>query len=212
MAFKAISAKRSKFCTRLIISTDSPEIQQVASQYGVEAPFTRPAKLATDTASSIDVILHAMDWIENETDEHYDALMLLEPSSPFARSVDYDNAVTLMVERDANLVVGVREMEVNSVFVGPMDNAGRITQIIDQMSAINAVRRLDTETEYTANGALYLFKWEFFKQQKSMYSDRDRSFGYIMDRYHSIEIDEMIDLHWAEFLSNNHYVDMSNWN
>ena len=156
VAFKAISAKRSKFCTRLIISTDSPEIQQVASQYGVEAPFTRPAKLATDTASSIDVILHAMDWIENETDEHYDALMLLEPSSPFARSVDYDNAVTLMVERDANLVVGVREMEVNSVFVGPMDNAGRITQIIDQMSAINAVRRQDTETEYSANGA-YIF-------------------------------------------------------
>jgi N-acylneuraminate cytidylyltransferase/CMP-N,N'-diacetyllegionaminic acid synthase len=211
LGFKAVSARRSKFCTRLMISTDSPEIQQVASRYGVEVPFTRPAELATDTASSAGVVLHAMDWIENETDEHYDALMLLEPSSPFARSIDYDNAVAVMVEHDANLVVGVREMEVNSVFVGPMDKQGRITRIIDQMRDINASRRQDTETEYTPNGALYLFKWDFFKQQKSMYSDREKSFGYVMDRYHSIEIDEMIDLSWAEFLAANSYVDMSNW-
>ena len=64
VGFKAISALRSKYCTRLIISTDDPEIQEDARGYGVEVPFTRPEELATDTASSIDVISHAMDWIE----------------------------------------------------------------------------------------------------------------------------------------------------
>ena len=50
VGFKAISAKKSKYCSRLIISTDSPEIQENARRYGVEVPFTRPAELASDTA------------------------------------------------------------------------------------------------------------------------------------------------------------------
>lgn len=211
VGFKAISAKRSRYCARLIISTDSPEIQEVARRYGVEVPFTRPAELATDTASSTDVILHAMLWIEDHTDERYDAVMLLEPSAPFARPSDYDNAVEIMVERDANVVVGMRAMEVNSVFVGPTDEQGRITQIIDQMQNMQAVRRQDTQQEYTMNAALYLFKWKFFKEHKTIYKDRERTFGYVMDCYYSIEIDEMIDLHWAEFLVQNGYVDMSYW-
>ena len=211
VGFKAISAKRSKYCTRLIISTDSPEIQQVARHYGVEVPFTRPAALATDTAPSTDVVLHAMSWIENHTDERYDAVMLLEPSSPFARHIDYDNAVEIMIERDANVVVGMREMEINSVFVGPMDEQGRITQIIDEMRDMQVMRRQDTPREYTMNGALYLFKWEFFKEHRTIYKDRERTFGYVMDRCYSIEIDEMIDLHWAEFLVQNGYIDMSYW-
>jgi len=211
VGFKAISARRSRYCSRLIISTDSSEIQQVARGYEVEVPFTRPADLATDTSSTADVIMHAMSWIENNTNEQYDAVMLLEPSSPFARHIDYDNGVELMMERDANVVVGMRQMEVNSAVIGPMDEQGRITGIIDQMLNTQGVRRQDFEPEYTMNGALYLFKWNFFKEHKAIYKDREKTFGYVMDRHYSIEIDEMVDLHWAEFLVNNGYVDLSYW-
>jgi N-acylneuraminate cytidylyltransferase/CMP-N,N'-diacetyllegionaminic acid synthase len=211
VGFKAISAQRSKYCTRLMISTDSPEIQEVARRYGVEVPFTRPDYLATDTASGEAVILHVMEFIEAENNEQYDAVMLLEPSSPFARHIDYDNAVEMMVDRDANLVVGMREVEINSVFVGPMDERGRITQIIDQIRDLTSLRRQDTPKEYTMNGALYLFKWGFFKEHRRIYQDREKSFGYVMDPHYSIEIDGMIDLHWAEFLVNNGYVDLSYW-
>ena len=211
MGYNATSALRSKYCTRLIISTDSPQIQQVARSYGAEVLFTRPDHMATDTASSAGVILHAMEFMDTETTDKYDAVMLLEPSSPFTRPYDYDRAVEMMVEHDANLVVGMREMEVNSVFVGPMDEQWRVTRIIDQMRAFSASRRQDTKKEYTPNGALYLFKWDFFKHHNTMYADRENSFGYVMDRYHSIEIDELIDLRWAEFLAANSYVDMSHW-
>ena len=211
VGFKAISAQRSKYCSRLIISTDSPEIQEDARSYGVDVPFTRPAELATDTASSLDVIAHAMEWVENETDETYEAVMLLEPSSPLTRPFDYDNAVEFMKKHEANVVVGMRETEINSVFVGPMDDQGRITPIIDQIKDRQSLRRQDLAPEYTMNGALYLFKWEFFKEHKAVYLDRDKTFGYVMDRVDSIEIDEMIDLHWVEFLVDNGYVDMSYW-
>lgn len=210
VGFKAISALRSKYCTRLIISSDDPEIQQDAISYGAEVPFTRPAELASDTASSFDVIRHAIDWIEENTDERYDAIMLLEPSAPFATSVDFDNAVQMMIEKDASAVIGMREMEINSVFVGELDEQGRMTQIIDQMQQ-RYLRRQDTKPEYTMNGALYLFKWDLFKTHHTMYVDRENTYGYIMDRYHSIEIDEPIDLQWAEFLVDRGYVDLALW-
>lgn len=212
MGFKAISALRSKHCSRLIISTDSHEIQEDAKSYGVEVPFTRPAELATDDASSMDVVSHAMNWVEQEHSEIYDAVMLLEPSSPLARAQDYDQAVEIMEQNDANLVVGMRETEVNSVFVGPMAKDGRITQIIDQMQELEGMRRQDVLQEHTMNGALYLFKWDFFKKHQTIYKDREKSYGYLMDRHYSVEIDELIDLEWVEFMVSNGLVDISNWN
>lgn len=210
VGFKAISALRSKYCTRLILSSDNAEIQQDALSYGAEVPFTRPAELASDTASSFDVIRHAMDWIEENTSERYDAIMLLEPSAPFATWVDFDNAVEIMIERRASAVIGMREMEINSVFVGELDEQGRMTQVIDQMQQ-RYLRRQDTKPEYTMNGALYLFKWDLFKEHHTMYVDRENTYGYVMDRYHSIEIDEPIDLQWAEFLVEKGYIDMFYW-
>ncbi len=210
LGFKAISAKRSKYCTRLLLSTDDSEIQADGLRYGADVPFTRPAELATGTASSADVIRHAMDWIEENTDERYDAIMLLEPSAPFARWVDFDNAVEMMIERNANAVIGMREMEVNSVFAGELDERGRMTQIIDQMQRRH-LRRQDTRPEFTMNAALYLFKWNMFKEHHSVYGDREHTYGYVMDRFHSVEIDEPIDFQWAEFLVEKGYIDMSYW-
>ncbi len=106
IGFRAISARRSHYCSRLIISTDSVAIQDEARSHGVEVPFLRPAALATDTATSESVIAHAMEWIEEHDDSRYDAVMLLEPAAPFGRAADYDAAVELMIARDANLVVG----------------------------------------------------------------------------------------------------------
>ena len=211
VGYKALSARKSKYCSRLIISTDSPEIQEDARTYGVEVPFTRPSELATDTASSFDVVAHAMDWAENESGEEFDALMLLEPSTPLASADDYDGAVELMIKQDASVVVGVRETEVNSVFVGPIEADGRIAGIVDQMKGIQNVRRQDLPQEFTLNGGLYLFRWEYFKEHPTIYHDREKTFGYVMDRYHSTEIDEVIDLEWVEFLVDRGYVDASHW-
>jgi CMP-N,N'-diacetyllegionaminic acid synthase len=111
-AYKARSAKRSRYCSRLIVSSDSTEIQDEAKLFGAEVLFTRPAELATDTARSSDVVLHAMDWIEANEGRKYDAIMLLEPSSPFARADHYDAAIELFVQNNAELVVGMRETEV----------------------------------------------------------------------------------------------------
>lgn len=213
VGYRALSAKRSRYCTRLVISTDSAEIQDEARRHGVEVPFTRPAELATDAAQSSAVIAHAMDWIEREGGERYDAVMLLEPSSPFARAADYDSAVDMLVARKANAVVGVREMEVGSDVIGPLDAEGRLTAVVDKLHSRRnrAGQRQLRAPEYTMNGALYLFRWDYFKRHGWIYHDREGVYAHVMDRFHSVEVDEPADLAWAEFLVKEGHVALSDW-
>ncbi len=211
VGFKAIAARKSRHCSRLIISTDSRAIQEDAARYGVEVPFTRPGELATDTAATEDVILHAIDHIERHEHRSYDAIMLLEPSAPFARAVDLDAAVELMQRKQANLVVGIKEVTVASIFIGAMDPESRITSIIDKVAMLESVRRQDLPQEVTLNGALYLIRWDYFKRHRHRYRDRLNSYGLTMPWNYSIELDEPMDLAFAEFLIERGYIDLSFW-
>ena len=210
VGFKAISAQRSRHCARLIISTDSEAIQAEARRHGVEVPFTRPAELASDEASSMDALLHAMSWIESDAAEAYDAVMLLEPSAPFGRAEDYDAAVELMEANDASVVVGVRPMEINSVFVGPLGEDGKLTAIVEKLQGVH-YRRQDLPQEFTVNGTFYLARWPYLQRERSLYRDPDSTYGLVMDPAYSVEIDSPIDLQWADFLLERGHVDISHW-
>ncbi len=211
LGYRALSAMKSSYCTRIIISTDSSEIGEEARKFGVDMPFVRPNELATDTASSMDVVDHAMQWIEKNTNERYDAVMLLEPAAPFARACDYDRAIDMMIKKNAKTVVAVRPAEVSATYIGPLDAEGRISSIIDKMSQVSTRRRQDMDEEFTASGALYLFRWEYFRCYKNIYHDREGAFGYIMESPYWLEIDEPIDLQWAEFLIERGHIDQNYW-
>lgn len=210
IGFKARAAQRSGTCTRLVISTDSAAVADDAKRYDVEVPFMRPAALASDTAKSADVIAHAIEWFE-AAGARYDAIMLLEPSSPFARPEDLRGAAALMDRTGANAVVGMRKMEVSSVFVGPMSADGRMPEIIRKMNAQTAMLRQETRSEFTMNGGLYLFRWDYFKTHRNIYQDEEGVLGYVMPDELSVEIDEMRDLYYAEFLVERGYVDIAQW-
>jgi len=207
LGFKAGAARRSKCCRRIVLSTDSEEIQAEARRFGVEIPFTRPAELASDTASSADVIWHAMDFFdETEGKGRFDAIMLLEPSAPFARAEDYDCAVEIMMRTGANAVVGMRRVETSTVFVGPLDEEGRIPSIVRKMRDYrSSPSRQEVPPEYTMNGALYLFRWDYFRAHRNIYHD-ENTYGLVMPQHVSLEIDEMYDLAYAEFLVEKGYV------
>lgn len=104
VCWKAL-ATRTKSCTRAILSTDSVTLAALATYYGVEVPFMRPPELATDTATTEDVVRHAIAWCEAHG-RTYDAIMLLEPSSPFVRPEEYDTAVAIMEREGAQFVFG----------------------------------------------------------------------------------------------------------
>jgi CMP-N,N'-diacetyllegionaminic acid synthase len=209
--YKARAAVKSRYCSRLIVSSDSPEIQAEAKRHGAEVLFSRPAELASDTASSNDVVLHAMDWIETHEGRRYDAVMLLEPSSPFARPEHFDEAVELFIARNASLVAGMRETEVSSIFVGLLGSDGSIGSIVNKMLTTPALRRQDQPPEVTMNGALYLIGWDAMRKHRKIYADPAASYGILMDRLHSIEIETAADLAYASYVVEHGMLDASPW-
>ncbi|KJC56279.1 hypothetical protein UP10_35265 [Bradyrhizobium sp. LTSPM299] len=211
IGYKAKSALQSRYCSRLIVSSDSAEIRNEAVRHGAEMLFERPAELATDTASSNDVVLHAMDWIEAHEGRRYDAIMLLEPSSPFARPEHFDEAIELFLVRKASLVVGMRETEVSSIFVGTLGADGSIGGIVDRMLKTPAQRRQDQPIEVTMNGALYLVGWDAMRKHRKIYADPAASYGIMMDRMHSIEIESAADLAYASYVIEHGMLDASPW-
>lgn len=211
VGFKARSARRSKHCSRLIISTEDRDIQTDAATHGVEVPFTRPVELATDTATSDAVILHVMDHIESVEHRHYDAIMVLEPASPFARGQDYDAAVDIFLRHKASVVLGMCQTNVNSIFVGPLGANGKADRIVEKFKDTKDRRRQALEPEFTMNGSLYLVRWEIMRKYGEIYGDPQHTYGYPMDRFHSLEIETSYDLKLAEFFVQNGCVDMANW-
>ena len=211
LGYKARSAQACGGCARLILSTDSEEIAAEGRALGVDVPFTRPAELATDTAPSDGVVAHAMDWIEEHEGRTYDAVMLLEPASPFATAADYDKAIALFSERGAGLVVGLREIETYSLFTGALPEDGSIAGIVSKMHAAKGLRRQDQPIEVTMNGAFYLLSWEAFRTSGRIYGDPTGCYGVVMDRWHSLEIETPEDLALAEFAVEQGYLDVSPW-
>ena len=103
IGYKCLAAKQSQSCTDVMLSTDSHEIADEARKYNVSSPFIRPDFLATDTATTEGVVRHAITWCA-ERGKIYDAIALLEPSSPFVRPQDYDQACEIMEDWDAQFV------------------------------------------------------------------------------------------------------------
>lgn len=86
-------------------------------EYGAEVPFMRPDYLTTDTASSMDAVEHTMQWITQNDKEKYDYVCMLEPSSPFAGYKDFDNAFELIEKSNVDTLLGMKEVEINKVFI-----------------------------------------------------------------------------------------------
>jgi CMP-N,N'-diacetyllegionaminic acid synthase len=211
IAYKAIAAQRSNHCSRLVISSEDREIQQEGKAHGAEVLFTRPAELANDTARSDDVILHAIDYFEAVEKRTYDAIMLLEPASPFGRPSDFDAAVEIYLKTKAKLVVGLKETEVHSDYIGPLSPDGRAQKITDRIAKVDTVRRQNFETEYTLNGSLYLIDWNHMKDTNRIYSDPENTYGHVMDRFYSAEIDTPYDMRLAELFAGNGDIDVGLW-
>ena len=107
IAYSIKSAIGSKLLEDLIISTDSLEIAKVAKKYGGSVPFLRPSEIATDSASSVDVVRHALKFMERSKGVVYDACMLLQPTNPLRSSSQIDQAINLFATTKLDSVVSM---------------------------------------------------------------------------------------------------------
>jgi CMP-N-acetylneuraminic acid synthetase len=95
IAWTIEQARGSRYIDRIITSTDSKKIAEIAKKYGSETPFLRPPSLATADSKGMDVILHALEWLRIN-DKPSDMIIYLQPTSPLRASEDIDNAIRLL--------------------------------------------------------------------------------------------------------------------
>ena len=110
LAYTCEAALNSRHLSRVILSTDDETIAQVGRDNGIDVPFERPADLASDEASSLDVALHAIRWLEQHEDWIADVVVILQPTSPLRRAEHIDQALDQMITVGADTVVSVVEV------------------------------------------------------------------------------------------------------
>ena len=100
IAHSIAAAQNSHHHGTILVSTDDEKIAAISKEYGAEVPFLRPAQLASDTASSIDVLFHALVFYSAQNIT-FDSIVLLQPTSPLRTSKDIDAAIELMIKKNA---------------------------------------------------------------------------------------------------------------
>lgn len=187
------AAKKLTTDENICVSTDSQEIIDVVEKYPLKVPFIRPTHLATDTAGSYEVILHALDFYK-QNNKTFDQLVLLQPTSPFRNSQHIQEALALYTS-DLDMVVSVKESHANPYYnLFEEDTAGFLKKCNDS----NAIRRQDSPKVYEYNGAIYIINIKSV-MQKSL-GEFKKIKKYIMDDLHSVDIDSPIDWLFAEML------------
>ncbi len=182
----------------VLVSTDSPDIARIASRYGANVPFLRPKELATDESSSIDVLIHAIDYLKAEGDQSYDYVVLLEPTSPLRDISDITGALESLLNDDRlESVVGVAKAESTHPAFSYTIDAGLLLPAFG--SHPTGLRRQDLDKEfYYLEGTVYVSSVSSLKRHKSFY--HAATGPWIVARYKAIEIDELSDFIAAEAL------------
>lgn len=182
------AAKESCFIDRIYVSTDSLQIASVCQSCGVEVSELRPKELANDQAKTIDTIKYTLRLLELKN-EHYDYVVLLQPTQPLRRVFHIDEAIQLIVPSQRESIVSVTEVSEHPIFMRSLNADGQLKPILNVSST---VRRQDLGTLYRVNGAIYINKVSHLLERNISLNDND--YPYIMEKEYDLDIDTEEDL------------------
>ena len=187
----------------ICVTTDDNEIISVVEQYGLKVPFVRPAELATDTASSNDVLVHALNFYEIQG-RQVDVIILLQPTSPF-RKVSFVKKAVDLYNKDLDMVVSVKETSANpyyNCFEEDMNGFLSISKSIGHP----ITRRQDAPKVWEYNGSIYVINPISLKDKGMQHFTKVRK--YPMPELYSVDIDHPFDWKVAEFLLNENLIEL----
>ena len=188
----------SKYIDEVVVTTDSPEIANVARYHGASIPFLRPPELATDTATSFDVVKHTIDFYKNELKREFNYVLLLEPTSPLRDKLDIDGSLTLLSSNvHATAVVGVCKTESqNPEFLIKISTEGFLVGYAN--IDIKVSRRQDIADVFFLEGSIYLSQTNVLLNKKTFYHSNTLCFE--VPKWKSLEIDDIEDFVMVEAL------------
>lgn len=162
---------------KLIVSTDSEEVQQVARQCGADAPFIRPQELTADSVTTREVLEHAVSWLEDNENYSPDYVLLLYPTSPLIKRERIEAAIRIAYERDSD-----------SVISGELDKGHYWIEVEGGWERLYPKKQVNSQYQiplFVENGAIYLTKRRFLKRQYVA----DKADVIIMEPGENIDVD-----------------------
>ena len=192
------AAIKSKFITRIILSTDDEKAISICKKFKeVEIPFKRPKRLSNDKSIVTESFFHLFKWLqrkENAIPQHF---CVLQPTSPLRLSKDIDGAIELFFKTKASSVLSVYETR---PLAFNLSKKNRLISLSNHSSK-KMLSRQDVKNMVIQNGAVHIFDTEILIKKKTYYTNK--TYGYLMPAYRSVDIDDEFDFFIAEQIIKN---------
>lgn len=182
---------------KVFVTTDSPDIAEVAKSAGAQVPFLRPKELSGDEATAFEVIEHFLDWVRTE-ERDLDAIVYLQPTSPLRSAVAISNACNIFKQSDADSLVSVIPVPHQFSPSSLMQANGEWLTPIESFTSA-ALRRQDKPVLFARNGpAILITRPETLATYGNLYGEKILKFE--MTHEESVDIDSQQDLEYAAWL------------
>jgi CMP-N-acetylneuraminic acid synthetase len=181
--------------SRVIVSTDSLEIAEIAMSCGADVPFMRPDYLASDTAAELDAWKHALAYLRDEELAMPTVMVSLPVTAPLRTAEDVSKAIQLFRTTDSDLVVAVSEAQRNPYFnmlVRSQD------LFVLGNSSVNVSRRQDAPDYYDLSTVVYVANTDFVLRTDRILNGKTRAI--VIPKERALDIDDLLDFQYAEFL------------
>ncbi|QUL54544.1 acylneuraminate cytidylyltransferase family protein [Paenibacillus tritici] len=183
IAWTIEEAKKSRYIDRLILSSEDPEIIEIARAYGCEAPFVRPKELSEDTTPGIAPVLHAINQLPD-----FDYVVLLQPTSPLRLIDDIDGCIENMWNVGAPACVSVTKPDKSPYWMYTLQENNMMKKLIERSESIT--RRQELPDVYALNGAVYVAEVDWLLASGSFLEQETVAFEMAKSRSYDIDTEE----------------------
>lgn len=195
IAYTIEAAKKSKYIDRVVVSTEDDEIAKISEKLGAEVPYLRPNELAKDDSSTVDCIIHMVNWLKKNQGYVTDYVCVLQCTSPLRGYKDIDGTICKLLETNMDGAVSICEAEINPYWTNIFDG-NSIKYFIKEGK--NIKRRQDLPLVYRINGAVYIIKTSELIANKTL--EPESMTAFVMKNDDSIDIDTINDFIMAELI------------
>lgn len=190
-------ARKSKYITDLIVSTDDDEIATICREVGAVVPFMQPAELAEDTSGHLEVMQYAIGFMEKQKGITYDYAVIFQPTSPFRTVDDIDKTIEKIIKHNAGSAFSMCEIEPGNhpMKAKKMENDNVLPYCMDEKIGTH---RQDFPLVYKRSGAVYVTKRDLVMKEGILFGDF--AVGHIVPIERSVDIDSPLDWVKAEYM------------
>lgn len=185
------AALESEYIDYVMVSTDDQEIAEISESLGADVPFLRPPELAKDTSKTVDAIVHALETLK-EQGKNFDILVLLQPTQPLRDAADIDMAINVFFDKGCLSLASVCPVDDHPILIRSIDD----DKLIPLLDVSSTCRRQDMPRFYKVNGCIYINQIATITKDTSF---NDNEIPFVMEKMHSVDIDEYHDLMYAEY-------------